>query len=117
MRVSNWIPKRFSSAESVTISAPETRLMAVPFLLMRPVRPTRCRYTAGSSGSVTSPASGVVADILVEVGQEVQADQQLAVVEAMKVMTPIESPLSGRVREMSLAVKVGCTPEIRSRLP
>ncbi|MGY4284415.1 hypothetical protein ACVWXO_003635 [Bradyrhizobium sp. LM2.7] len=24
---------------------------------------------------------------------------------------------SGRVREMSLAVEVGCTPEIRSRLP
>lgn len=52
------------------------------------------------SGGVTSPAAGVVVDVLVEVGQAVLVDQQLAVVEAMKVMTPIESPLSGRVRQV-----------------
>ena len=51
LRTSKRMPYFFSSTESVFSSAPETRLMAVPFLPMRPVRPTRCRYTAGSSGS------------------------------------------------------------------
>ena len=56
-----------------------------------------------ASGSVMAPTSGVVADILVEVGQEVVADQQLAVIESMKVMTPIDSPFAGCVRQLFLA--------------
>jgi len=50
-RFSNRIPYFFSRAVKVPSSRPETRLIAVPFFPMRPVRPTRWRYTAGSSGS------------------------------------------------------------------
>lgn len=54
-----------------------------------------------SSGALEAPMPGVVADVLVKVGQEVEAYQPLAVVEAMKVMATLEAPFKGTV------VKVG----------
>jgi len=42
----------------------------------------------------------VVADLLVTVGQEVEVYQPVAVIEAMKVMTPIDALIAGRVAEL-----------------
>jgi biotin carboxyl carrier protein len=55
---------------------------------------------ADVSGSISAPTGGVVADLLVAVGQEVEAYEPIAVIEAMKVMTPIEAPAAGRVAEL-----------------
>lgn len=49
------------------------------------------------SGRVVSPTGGTVVDILVAEGDAVAADQQIAIVEAMKVMTPIEAPCAGQI--------------------
>ena len=51
----------------------------------------------GESGSVTAPNGGVIADILVVEGQTVEAYEQIAIIEAMKVMTPVEAPCAGVV--------------------
>ncbi len=50
-----------------------------------------------ASGAITAPTGGVVADLLVVEGQPVEAFEQIAVIEAMKVMTPIEAPRAGIV--------------------
>ena len=55
---------------------------------------------AGKSGRATAPAGGVVAEVLVVEGQEVQAYEQIAIIEAMKVMTPVEAPWAGAVGKL-----------------
>ena len=50
-----------------------------------------------STGSLTAPMGGTVADVLVTAGQRVEAWQPLAVVEAMKVMATIDAPFAGTV--------------------
>jgi biotin carboxyl carrier protein len=52
---------------------------------------------AHASGALEAPMPGVVADVLVQTGEEVEAYQPLAVVEAMKVMATIEAPFKGVV--------------------
>jgi len=58
-----------------------------------------------------SPLAGVVSEVNVEVGQEVAADHQLLVLEAMKMFTTITSPVAGKVKsvrvEKTNAVKQG----------
>ena len=58
-----------------------------------------------------SPLAGVVSEVNVEVGQEVAAEQQIFVLEAMKMFTTITSPVAGKVKavlvEKTNAVKQG----------
>lgn len=58
-----------------------------------------------------SPLAGVVSEVNVEVGQEVAAEQQLLVLEAMKMFTTITSPVAGKIKsvrvEKTAAVKQG----------
>lgn len=58
-----------------------------------------------------SPLAGVVSEVNVEVGQEVTAEQQLLVLEAMKMFTTITSPVAGKVKSLRVektnAVKQG----------
>ena len=51
-----------------------------------------------ASGALTAPMVGVVADVLVEEGQAVEAYQPLVVIEAMKVMATVEAPFAGTVQ-------------------
>ena len=55
------------------------------------------RKSRAASGSLTAPMTGVVAEVLVQPGDRVEAGQALMVVEAMKVMATIEAPLAGTV--------------------
>jgi biotin carboxyl carrier protein len=59
--------------------------------------------TSKSTGELTAPMPGVVADVLVRVGDLVEAYQPVAIVEAMKVMATIEAPFAGRVEEVLVA--------------
>ena len=58
-----------------------------------------------ASGLLTAPMSGVVAEVLVTVGQTVIAYQPLVVLEAMKVMTTLEAPFAGTVASLSVQKK------------
>ena len=76
------------------------------FALMNEQR--RAMARAGGKGSagkamVTSPMPGKVVKLLVGVGQEVQADQGVIVVEAMKMENELKSALAGKVKEIFVA--------------
>jgi biotin carboxyl carrier protein len=48
---------------------------------------------------------GTIAEILVEVGDAVNADDELIILEAMKMENPIMAPSSGKVAEIKVAEK------------
>jgi acetyl/propionyl-CoA carboxylase alpha subunit len=57
----------------------------------------------GGSASVTAPMPGTVIRVEVEPGQDVQARQALAVLEAMKMEIPVHSPFAGTVKAVHIA--------------
>ncbi len=72
------------------------------FSLMNEQRKAMIR--AGGKGAagkamITSPMPGKVVKLLVEVGQEVRADQGVVVVEAMKMENELKTALAGKVKE------------------
>ncbi len=56
------------------------------------------RSAGKSSGALTAPMVGVVAEVVVDDGQAVEAYQPVLVVEAMKVLATLEAPFAGTVR-------------------
>ena len=60
---------------------------------------------AGTAGALKSPLPGVITDILVEVGQEVQAGDNIIVLEAMKMANNLQAEKSGKVT--AICVKIG----------
>jgi len=54
---------------------------------------------------IESPMSGKVLEILVEVGQSIVEDDEVIILEAMKLENPIYAPEDGVVKEIK--VKVG----------
>ena len=53
---------------------------------------------------VTAPWPGRVAEIHVEVGDQVSEEQEIMVIESMKMLTPVPSPTSGQVAEILAAI-------------
>lgn len=53
-----------------------------------------------ATGDLRAPMPGVVADVMVSVGQTVSAYQPLVAVEAMKVIANVEAPFAGKVTEI-----------------
>ena len=53
---------------------------------------------------VHSPLSGTVCDILVSTGSVISANDELIVVEAMKMEIPVEAPLAGTVAEVLVTI-------------
>ena len=49
---------------------------------------------------VVSPVPGTVKELLVAVGEAVNAGQELAIVESMKMEIPVESPAAGTLAEL-----------------
>ena len=62
------------------------------------------RVSQDEAGVVRAPAPAVVVAVRVEVGQEVEAGQTIAVLESMKMETPVRAPSAGRVREVLASV-------------
>ena len=56
------------------------------------------------SEDVTAPVSGNVWKILVQVGDSVQTDDELMILEALKMENPIYSPVDGKVAAIKVAV-------------
>lgn len=55
-----------------------------------------------SIDSIVAPMPGLILDILVSEGQEVQEDDQLLILEAMKMENIIASPRSGTIKEIGV---------------
>ena len=68
----------------------------------------------GDDGQVAAPMPGVVATLLVTVGQAVQVGDLLMTLEAMKMETAIAAPQAGTVKE--IAVSVGKAVEAKDLL-
>jgi biotin carboxyl carrier protein len=62
--------------------------------------------------NVTSPMVGKIVDIKVKVGDRVQEDDEVAVLEAMKMEMPIVAPISGVVKEIRVSVGQTCETDM-----
>ena len=62
------------------------------------------RVVQDEAGVVRAPAPAVVVAVRAAVGQEVEAGQTIAVLESMKMETPVRAPYAGKVRELLAAV-------------
>ncbi len=65
------------------------------------------------SEEVTAPVSGKVWKSLVKVGDKVQAEDELMILEAMKMENPIYSPIEGKVA----AIKVAENDQVEANQP
>jgi biotin carboxyl carrier protein len=52
---------------------------------------------------VTVPMVGKIVSVSVKVGDKVQEDDQIAVLEAMKMEMPVVSPVTGTVKEIHIS--------------
>ena len=67
------------------------------------IEETSSSKSAGEGTEVKAPVPGSVLRILKNVGDSVEENEELLVIEAMKMETPIKSPVSGVVSGMSVA--------------
>ena len=58
------------------------------------------RRAAGGEGAVAAPMQGTIVKVLVEVGQEVAADEAVCLLEAMKMESEVRVQRAGRVSEV-----------------
>ena len=56
------------------------------------------------SEEVTAPVSGNVWKILVKVGDRVQSEDELLIIEALKMENPIYAPADGKIAAIKVAV-------------
>ena len=55
------------------------------------------------STNVVAPMPGTIMDVLVQVGDVVKADEEIAILEAMKMENPICAPRYGVVKELMVS--------------
>jgi biotin carboxyl carrier protein len=55
------------------------------------------------SVNVTAPMPGTITEILVNVGDQVKADDELIILEAMKMENPVLATADGKVAEIKVA--------------
>jgi acetyl-CoA/propionyl-CoA carboxylase, biotin carboxylase, biotin carboxyl carrier protein len=67
-------------------------------------RPSEGNAAGAGTGRVASPLAGTLVRVEVTPGQEVERGTLLAVVEAMKMETPLRAPFQGKVTEVRIAV-------------
>jgi acetyl-CoA/propionyl-CoA carboxylase biotin carboxyl carrier protein len=67
-------------------------------------RPSDLAATGAGAGRIASPLAGTLVRVEVTPGQEVDAGDLLAVVEAMKMETPLRAPFQGKVLEVRIPV-------------
>lgn len=69
--------------------------------------PSAPASSASATGAVLAPMSGVIAEVLVSQGQSVADGEAVAVMEAMKMKTPIVVDKGGTVASIDVAVGDG----------
>ena len=66
---------------------------------------TAAHKAKAASGVLTAPMTGIVVEVMVSIGDTVQAYQPLAVIEAMKIMSTLEAPFAGTVTAIHYRAK------------
>jgi biotin carboxyl carrier protein len=90
-------------------SLPPTREPPSPRPLARVAAPPAAPRPAGrpsapgAGGAIVAPISGKVMSIKVKVGDPVEADQVVLILEAMKMENNIHAPTSGTVKEVAIS--------------
>ncbi len=64
------------------------------------------------SQNVTAPMVGKIVDIKVIVGDRVKEDDEIAILEAMKMEMPIVAPASGVVKEIRVSAGQTCETDM-----
>jgi methylmalonyl-CoA carboxyltransferase small subunit len=82
---------------------PQTRVPAAGPASV-PSAPTSSAPVADESKVCRSPCAGVVVRVSVQVGQAIQVNDVLLVLEAMKMETAITSPIAGKVARVNAKV-------------
>jgi acetyl-CoA carboxylase biotin carboxyl carrier protein len=62
--------------------------------------------------NVVAPMVGKIVDIKVKVGDRVQEDDEIAILEAMKMEMPVVAPTSGVVKEILVSVGQTCETDM-----
>ena len=70
-------------------------------------RPAASDNVADESKVCRSPVAGVVVRVNAQAGQQIQANDQLLVLEAMKMETNITSPVAGKIKAVNAGVGDG----------
>lgn len=83
----------------------QARLPAAPAPAAAPARPSAATPVADEAKVCRSPISGVVVRVNAQVGQSIQVNDVLLVLEAMKMETVITAPIAGKVAKVN--VKLG----------
>jgi acetyl-CoA/propionyl-CoA carboxylase biotin carboxyl carrier protein len=115
VRAEHWTTWLEAEVDLTDLAAPETGDDAEPDFTVTvdggtwPVRlyrhrPSDLAATGAGAGRVASPLAGTVVRVEVTPGQEVEAGALLAVVEAMKMETPLRAPFQGKVLEVRILV-------------
>lgn len=99
----------YSPASRVTIPPPLATAGATPSSAA--VSPSAASSSAAEDHLCRCPMAGIVIKVNVQVGQEIQVNDLLMVLEAMKMETNITAPVSGKVKAINAqpgdAVQVG----------
>lgn len=54
--------------------------------------------------NIEAPWPGVVQEIMVAIGDQIEIDQEVMTLESMKMLTPVPSPVAGRVTVIHVAI-------------
>lgn len=85
-----------AAAPRAAVSAPAAAPASAP-------APAARAASSGSAASVRSQLAGRIVSVDVAEGAEVKAGQQLLVLEAMKMNTPVVAPADGKVSKLHVA--------------
>jgi len=55
--------------------------------------------------SITAPMPGTITEVFVSIGDEVKEDDEVLILEAMKMENPICAPAQGKVKEINVKAK------------
>jgi biotin carboxyl carrier protein len=84
--------------------------VALPAVLNQKEKETERRLSMAHN--VTAPMVGKIVDIKVKVGDQVKEDDEIAVLEAMKMEMPIVAPASGVVKEIKVSIGQTCETDM-----
>jgi biotin carboxyl carrier protein len=89
------------STASAPVTQSQSTVPAAP-VSAPPTAPVATAPAPAGAGAVLSPMAGQVMKIKVAVGATVSASQEVVVLEAMKMETPIYAPAAGTVQAISV---------------
>nr|VFK29540.1 MAG: methylmalonyl-CoA carboxyltransferase 1.3S subunit [Candidatus Kentron sp. MB]VFK33649.1 MAG: methylmalonyl-CoA carboxyltransferase 1.3S subunit [Candidatus Kentron sp. MB]VFK76345.1 MAG: methylmalonyl-CoA carboxyltransferase 1.3S subunit [Candidatus Kentron sp. MB] len=85
-------------APKASFAAPSTAAKPIP-----PQKAASASAVGNSENTISSPLSGTVFKVLTKVGDVVQANQDLLILEAMKMETNVVSTMAGTIKNVAVA--------------